>query len=198
MTKAIKNDLNSRNEDENHTKIACIGDKSRISLQRKFADKFVFVANEVGRTPPTFQDASKVANNILESGFTHGRIIFNKFKSVVSYSCDSVPIFSANALESAQNIAAYDSIDPEVLKDYMEYSLASLIYYTMKESACAEQSSRMTAMDNASKNADDVIDELTMKYHRTRQAVITRELIDIVNMPLPSSMNVFNLFEYKK
>lgn len=198
MTKAIKKDLESRDEQVKNTKIACVGDKSRAILQRKFGDKFIFVANKIGRTPPTFVDASRVANNILESDFTYGRIIFNKFKSVVSYACDSIPIFSAHALESAENIAAYDSVDPEVLKDYMEYSLASLIYFTMKESACAEQSSRMTAMDKASKNADKMIDKLTIQLHRTRQAVITRELIDIVKLPVPASFNIFQFFQYKK
>lgn len=198
VTKAIKSDLLLRRENTSNTKIACIGDKSRAILQRKYADKFVFVANEVGRSPPTFLDASKIAKQILESGFTHGRIVFNRFQSVVSYSCDSVPIFSATALKSANNIAAYDSVDPDVLRDYMEHSLASLIFYTMKESACAEQSSRMTTMDNAAKNADEVIDQLTLKFHRTRQAVVTRELLDIVNLPLPASFNIFQCFQYKK
>lgn len=75
----------------------------------------------------------------------------------------------------------YDSLDDEVLQNYIEYSLASLIFYAMKESACSEQSSRMTAMDNASKNAGDMIDKLTLTFNRTRQAVITRELIEIIS-----------------
>lgn len=141
------------------------------------------MANEIGRLPPSFLDAARIANAILNSGydFTHGQIIFNKFKSVVSYSCASVPIFSVKAVESSDKLAVYDSLDADVLKDYLQYSLASLIYYAMKESACSEQSSRMTAMDNASKNAGEMIDKLTLTFNRTRQAVITRELIEIIS-----------------
>lgn len=138
---------------------------------------------QIGRIPPSFLDAAKIAIQILESGyeFTHGQIIYNKFKSVVSYSCASVPIFSLKTIESSDKLVAYDSLDADVIKDYLEYSLASLIYYTMKESACSEQSSRMSAMDNASKNAGEMIDKLTLTFNRTRQAVITRELIEIIS-----------------
>jgi len=186
VARAIRNDLQSRkeqNQDTANTKIACVGDKSRAILQRILADKFIFVANEIGRIPPTFLDASRVANSILQSDFdfTHGRIVYNKFKSVVSYACSSVPIFSVKSVESAENISVYDSLDSDVLKDYLEYSLASLIFYAMKESACSEQSSRKTAMDNASKNAGEMIDKLTLTFNRTRQAVITRELIEIIS-----------------
>lgn len=152
-------------------------------MQRLFADKFLFSANELGRLPPTFSDACLIANQILESGydFTHGQIIYNKFKSVVSYACDTIPIFSLKAVESSDKLAIYDSLDSDVLRDYLEYNLASLVYYAMKESACSEQSSRMTAMDNASKNAGEMIDKLTLTFNRTRQAVITRELIEIIS-----------------
>lgn len=183
IARTIRNDLQARQESTENTKIICVGDKSRAILQRLFADKFVFVANEVGRIPPTFSDASKIATEILESGyeFTHGTIVYNKFKSVVSYLCSTVPIFSVKSVEGAEKLVVYDSLDSEVLKDYLEYSLTSLIFYTMKESACSEQSSRMSSMDNATKNAGEMIDKLTLTFNRTRQAVITRELIEIIS-----------------
>lgn len=183
VARTIRNDLQARTESTENTKIICVGDKSRAILQRLFADKFVFVANEVGRLPPTFSDASKVAMQILESGyeFTHGQIIYNRFKTVVSYLCTSVPIFSVKSVEGAEKLVVYDSLDADVLQDYLEYSLASLLFYTMKENACSEQSSRMSAMDNASKNAAEMIEKLRMTFNRTRQAVITRELIEIIS-----------------
>lgn len=64
-----------------------------------------------------------------------------------------VPIFSLESINNAPKIGIYDSLDADVLQSYMEYSLASLIFYTLKEGACSEQSARMTAMENASKNA---------------------------------------------
>ncbi|KAK0179871.1 hypothetical protein PV327_005582 [Microctonus hyperodae] len=166
-----------------NTKIICVGDKSRAILGRLFAKNILFVANEVGRRPPTFIDASKIANEIMNSGYSYGsgQIVFNRFRSVVSYVIDKLPLFDKVAVANAPKLSVYDSIDESVLQSYLEFSLASLIFYSMKEGACSEQSSRMTAMDNASKNAGEMIDKLTLTFNRTRQAVITRELIEIIS-----------------
>lgn len=130
-----------------------------------------------------FQDASKIATAILDSGyqFDSGSIVYNRFKSVVSYTTSEIPIYSLNAVNAAPKMSIYDSLDADVLQSYMEYSLAAQVYYSMKENACSEQSSRMTAMDNASKNAGEMIDKLSLTFNRTRQAVITRELIEIIS-----------------
>jgi F-type H+-transporting ATPase subunit gamma len=100
---------------------------------------------------------------------------------VVSYKTSQIPIFSLASVNSAEKLTVYDSLDADVLQSYVEYSLASLIYYALKEGACSEQSSRMSAMDNASKNAGEMIGKLTLTYNRTRQAVITGELIEIIS-----------------
>merc|ERR1719348_623019 len=118
------------------------------------------VGSEIGRMPPQFGDASKVANAILNCGFEFdsGKLLYNKYNSVVSYTTTTIPIITADAVSNAGNITVYDSLDSDVVQSYMEYSLASLIYYAMKEGACSEQSSRMTAMDNSTKNAGEMID----------------------------------------
>uniref|UniRef100_A0A2K6FE13 ATP synthase F(1) complex subunit gamma, mitochondrial n=1 Tax=Propithecus coquereli TaxID=379532 RepID=A0A2K6FE13_PROCO len=79
------------------------------------------------------------------------------------------------------SMSIYDDIDADVLQNYQEYNLANIIYYSLKESTTSEQSARMTAMDNASKNASEMIDKLTLTFNRTRQAVITKELIEIIS-----------------
>ena len=104
-----------------------------------------------------------------------------------------------------ESLLAYDDVDADILQCYHEMTLANLLYRAMKEGACSEQSSRMTAMDSASKNAsecvrvgstvvcmftvcvcvcmcaEEMIDRLTLTFNRTRQAVITRELIEIIS-----------------
>lgn len=80
-------------------------------------------------------------------------IYTNYFRSVVSYITSELPIYNKDTVTTAAKINLYDSLDDEVIQSYLEFSLASFLYYTMKEGACSEQSSRMTAMDNASKNA---------------------------------------------
>ncbi|XP_050530054.1 ATP synthase subunit gamma, mitochondrial [Daktulosphaira vitifoliae] len=180
VSKAIRNEL-ALESGESGTKVVCVGDKSRALLQRLYADNIAVVANEVGRKPPTFLDASKVANQLLSFEFNTGKIVFNRFKSVVSYQTEEVPLLSSKTMLAAPKLQTYDSLDQGVIESYQEFTVAALLYYTMKQSACSEQSSRMTAMDNASKNASEMIEKLTLAFNRTRQAVITRELIEIIS-----------------
>jgi len=182
ICKKIKADLKEK-QDLTNVGIICVGDKSRAQLARDYAKNIIMVGSEIGRLPPQFQDASKVANAILQSDFDFdsGKMVYNRFKSVVSYSSTEIPIFPVQAINNAEKLTVYDSIDSDVLQSYVEYSLASLVYYALKEGACSEQSSRMTAMDNSSKNAGEMIDKLTLTYNRTRQAVITGELIEIIS-----------------
>ncbi|XP_077295266.1 ATP synthase, gamma subunit [Arctopsyche grandis] len=183
VSKVIRGDFAASADAVANTKVVCVGDKSRNILQRLYGKNIMLVANEVGRLPPTFLDAAKLTIAILNSGyeFSSGKIVYNRFKSVVSYSQSDMPLFSQSAIEAAPKLAIYDSLDGDVIKSYLEFSVASMLFYAMKEGACSEQSSRMTAMDNASKNAGEMIDKLTLTFNRTRQAVITRELIEIIS-----------------
>lgn len=169
--------------DKENTRIICVGDKSRGMLQRQYPKNIIMHFADVGKKPPTFMDASIIANQILNCGFEydHGLLYFNRFKSVVSYNTSKFPIFSLDTISKAEKLTVYDSLDSDVIRNFQEYSLASLIFYAMKENATSEQSSRMTAMDSASKNAGEMISKLTLTFNRTRQAVITRELIEIIS-----------------
>lgn len=179
VARLIRNEL----AEDPSIKVVCVGDKSRAILQRLYSKNIVMVCNEIGRLPPTFLDAAKLTNAVINMGYeyTDGKIVYNKFRSVVSYGVADMPIFSLKSVESAEKLPVYDSLDSEVIQNYLEFSMASLLFYAMKEGACSEQSSRMTAMDNASKNAGEMIDKLTLTFNRTRQAVITRELIEIIS-----------------
>uniref|UniRef100_A0A915E307 ATP synthase subunit gamma n=1 Tax=Ditylenchus dipsaci TaxID=166011 RepID=A0A915E307_9BILA len=182
IAKEAKNIVANKPADVEY-KIVCIGDKSKAVLQRVYPQQILMSANDIGKAPPTFEDASIVAGKILNSGyhFDEGTIIFNRFKTVVSYQTSKLPIVLLDTIKKNEKLYTYDSVDDEVLTSYVEYSLAQLLYYAMKESSTSEQSSRMTAMDGASKNAGEMIDKLTMQFNRTRQAVITRELIEIIS-----------------
>ncbi|XP_046369541.2 ATP synthase subunit gamma, mitochondrial-like [Haliotis rufescens] len=165
------------------TKIVCIGDKSKAMLQRQYPKNILMSFNDIGKRPPVFADATLIASAMLESGYKydHGTMIFNIFKSVVSYRTTEQPLFSLDSVNGAEKLNLYDSLDEDVVRSYNEFALVSLLYYALKEASCSEQSSRMTAMDAASKNAGEMIDKLTLTFNRTRQAVITRELIEIIS-----------------
>ncbi|KAL4661297.1 hypothetical protein H8957_015643 [Semnopithecus entellus] len=159
-----------------------IGDKIRGILYRTHSDQFLVAFKEVGRKPPTFGDASVIALELLNSGyeFDEGSIIFNRFRQE-RFRNQSFFEFYTEKLFLMNYMSIYDDIDADVLQNYQEYNLANIIYYSLKESSTSEQSARMTAMDNASKNASEMIDKLTLTFNRTRQAVITKELIEIIS-----------------
>uniref|UniRef100_A0A8I4A007 ATP synthase F(1) complex subunit gamma, mitochondrial n=1 Tax=Callithrix jacchus TaxID=9483 RepID=A0A8I4A007_CALJA len=158
-----------------------IGDKIRDILYRAHSDQFLAAFKEVGRKPPTCGDVSVIALKLLNSGYEFDEgSIFNGFRSVFSYKTEEKPIFSLNTVASAESMSIYDDIDADVLHNYQEYSLANIIYYSLKEST-SEQSARMTAMDNAGKNASEMIDRWTLTFNRSLQAVITKELIEIIS-----------------
>ena len=186
ICKQIRAELHEKianGDDLSNVKIICVGDKSRAFFQRYFGSQIVMVGSEIGRLPPQFGDATRIANAILNCGhdFDTGKLVYNYYKSVVSYDTTSIPIFSEDTVSNSEKVTVYDSLDADVIQAYMEYSLASLVYYALKEGATSEQSSRMTAMDNSSKNASEMIDKLQITFNRTRQAVITGELIEIIS-----------------
>ena len=85
------------------------------------------------------------------------------------------------SIAGRDELVPYDNVENEDLKNFAEFSLANNLYYGMLEGAASEQSARMSAMDNASSNAGDMISHLQLTFNRTRQAVITRELIEIIS-----------------
>lgn len=180
ICKHIKADLA---QDASKAAILCVGDKSRTQLSRVHGQNIIGVVTEVGRRPSTFEDVARISTFILNCGhdFGSGKFIYNRYRTVVSYDTLELPFYPAAAVSGGENITVYDSLDADVIQSYNEYSLASLLFYTMREGATSEQSSRMTSMDNATKNAGEMIDKLTLTYNRTRQAVITGELIEIIS-----------------
>jgi F0F1-type ATP synthase gamma subunit len=94
----------------------------------------------------------------------------------VSYTTTELPLFSLSAVSNAPKLSVYDSLDAEVIQSYLEFSIASLLFYAMKEGACSEQSSRMTAMDNASKNAGKIWRRNEPIFHNIEYIkIITKE-----------------------
>jgi len=182
IVKAVKVMLNEKKEGLD-TKIVCVGDKSKAMLQRAYAANILFSVNDIGKKNVTFVDASAIANEILATKyeFDSGEILYNRFKSAISYQTSKEPFYSTSIVSAAKNFGLYDSLDSETLQCFQEFQLASLVFYGLKENITSEQSARMSAMDNASKNAGEMINKLTLYYNRTRQAVITRELIEIIS-----------------
>jgi F-type H+-transporting ATPase subunit gamma len=169
--------------DSNDCRIVCVGEKAKTVLARYYPENILYNVGGIGRLPPTFNDAREIAEVIMNSGYEYkqGFFVYNEFRTVVSFTTKEMPFYSTEAVQANDNMLVFDSVDNTVVKEYLEFSLASMIYYALKEGNCSEQSARMTAMDASSKNAQEMISKLTLLFNRTRQAVITTELIEIIS-----------------
>nr|XP_021202812.1 ATP synthase subunit gamma, mitochondrial isoform X2 [Bombyx mori] len=183
VARRIRREMTARNAEGTTHKLVCVGDKARALLRRAYSTSMLVTVKDIGRIAPVFADASLMATAIAESGFTYdvGEIYYNKYFTAVKYEMSIVPFFSKIRIESAPNMTAFDDVDDDQLECYAEWTLAALLYYALKQGAASEQSARMAAMDNATKNASEMIRKLTLLFNRTRQAVITRELIEIIS-----------------
>ncbi|KAF7986026.1 hypothetical protein HWV62_41374 [Athelia sp. TMB] len=161
--------------------IMIIGDKSKAQLARALPQNIQLTFNQIGRDIPTFADAAGVADLIVKSDVKYDSIaiIYNKFVSSVAYEPATLEVQTESALKESDGFKAYE-IEDEVTKDLFEFSLANAIFAALVEAHACEQSSRRNAMDNASKNAGEMIGRLQMQYNRGRQAAITNELVDII------------------
>ncbi|KAF5384426.1 hypothetical protein D9615_003455 [Tricholomella constricta] len=161
--------------------VMVIGDKSKAQLMRSVGDNLRLTFNQIGRDIPTFSDAAGVADLIVKSGVKYDSIVivYNKFVSAISYEAAAMEIKGEEALKESNAFKTYENED-DVTKDLAEFSLANALFAALTESHACEQSSRRNAMDNASKNAGEMIGTLQMQYNRGRQAAITNELVDII------------------
>jgi len=177
-------------EDKDAT-VACCGDKGRTSIQRFAPNVITSSYNEMYRTPPTFSKASIIAGEVLRTNPTSVTLCHAAFKSAIAYDTLLQPIPAIGdgidgPSEDAtpEKLAAYD-FEPEFKQESMqnlyEFSLATSLYGAMIENRTAEESARMNAMENASKNAGEMVEKLTVIYNRSRQAKITTELIEIIS-----------------
>lgn len=169
--------------EDKHYDLCIIGDKAKTQLNKQHGDKLAVHFNAIGRTPPTFDEASFIAEEILKArpDFDGGVLIYNHFQSAIAYHTTVVDLHGAETLKWNEKFAPYEVQGDDILPWFHQFNLASTIFHALKEGATSEQSTRMSAMDNATTNAGDMISALNLTYNRTRQAVITRELIEIIS-----------------
>lgn len=173
-------------------KILTIGRKGRDYLRREFRKQIVGSIDFVGRKQIGFEDAVEIANQVTEmlagGEFDHCTLIYNRFKNVITQVPSEQMLIPASLAPKDEGTAGgpratyeYEPGEEEILAELLPRNLAIQIYRALLESAAGEQGARMTAMDNATRNAGDMIARLTLNYNRQRQANITKELIEIIS-----------------
>ena len=171
-------------------KIFCVGRKGRDSLRRDHSHLIVETVIEFGRKVVVFNEANGVAMKIADmfaaGEFDVATMVYARFNSAMSQTVTRqqiipFPVPAANAAGDPSAVYDYEPSDQEILNSLLPRNLAIQIFRSMLENAASEQGARMTAMDSATRNAGEMIDALTMKYNRSRQAIITKELIEIIS-----------------
>ncbi len=173
-------------------KVLCVGRKARDQLRRDFGALVVDTITDLGRPRVSFADAQKVSARVMElfdaDEFDVATVIFNRFKSAMTQivtvqqlipppppSRDTAPATVGGA------IYEFEPDEGEILADLLPRNLTVQIFRALLENAASFYGSQMTAMDNASRNAGEVIKKLTLRMNRSRQASITKELIEIIS-----------------
>ncbi len=170
-------------------KMITVGKKGRDQLKREYGDRMI---NHVDLTEVKrvgYANAHDIARDVLarfsEDEFDVATIFYNVFENVASQIPTMQQIIPATfeASEGADNSTLYDYEPGEdaILKDLLPRGVATQIFSALLENGASEQGARMSAMDNATRNAGDMIDALTIEYNRSRQAIITNELIEIIS-----------------
>jgi len=163
-----------------------MGEKGRGQMRRVFGDKIVS-ANTDLEYPANFHLVSSLANEVAKvdpSEYEAVHLLYNEFVSAIAYTPSVRTLVNLSGEGAAEPLVQYEfepDTKSEVLADLREYLLASEITVALAENATSEQSSRTQAMENASKNAGELIEALTLQYNKARQARITTELIEIIS-----------------
>ena len=170
-------------------KIITVGSKGNDQLKRVFGDKIIENISFKNSKNANFFDAEKVSKIIIEKfqkeEFDICTIFFNQFKNVITQIPQAQQIIPLKTdiddKEKSEDNYEFEPDEDEILTNLLPKNISTQIFKAFLENSASEQGSRMTAMDNATRNAGDLVDKLTINYNRSRQAAITKELIEIIS-----------------
>lgn len=196
IVREVRRRIKVLRDDGKTFKLLCVGRKGRDQLRRDFGSAIIDTIEDVARPRLRFESADAIAKRaaqMFEAGeFDVCTIYYARFQSAISQIVTAQQLIpfapagsdGAEAAEASGNSLAvyeYEPSEEEILAALLPRNLAVQVYRALLENSASEHGARMTAMDNATRNAGDMIDNLTLTYNRTRQAVITSELIEIIS-----------------
>ena len=193
ISKSLKEKIVELQKQNKEVKIICIGKKGYDIIKRQYNELIVDTIDLSEIKSVQYGDAKEISDKIIkmyfDAEFDKCLIFYNKFKSVISQVPTEQQVVPAEIVEQTDNedkvidnnFIEFEPNEKEILEELLPLNFAVQIFKALLESSASEQGSRMSAMDNASRNASDMIDSLTLFYNRSRQAVITKELIEIIS-----------------
>ena len=192
VTKSLREKIENLQKENKTVKIICVGKKGYDILKRQYSEIITEVIDMREVKSVSYQDAKNISDKIIkmffDGEFDKCSIFYNKFQSVISQIPTEQQIVPIELEEDSSNEGTIDQSafdfepgESEILEELLPLNFTIQIFKALLESAASEQGARTSAMDNASRNASDMIDNLTLFYNRSRQAVITKELIEIIS-----------------
>ena len=170
-------------------KIITVGSKGNDQLKRVYGEKIIENISFKESKNANYFDADKVGKMVIEK-FEAGEfdvctIFYNQFKNVITQIPQAqqiIPLNNEGEESSSEESYEFEPDEDEILSNLLPKNISTQIFKAMLENSASEQGSRMSAMDNATRNADEMVDKLTIEYNRIRQAAITKELIEIISV----------------
>tara|TARA_B110000046_G_C12994734_1_gene399541 strand:- start:1147 stop:2019 length:873 start_codon:yes stop_codon:yes gene_type:complete len=188
ICKLAKNHFEKIINEGKNLKIITVGSKGLDQLKRKYGKYIIKKLSFKDRKKISFNEAEEVGKVILQlfntNEFDKCILFYNNFKNVMTQIPQAQQIIPAEKSKIDNNDSDFYEFEPdedEILEDLLPKNISTQVFKAFLENAASEQGSRMTAMDNATRNAGDLVDKLTINYNRSRQASITKELIEIIS-----------------
>ncbi len=190
ICKLAKSEFKKILNDGKDLKIITVGSKGLDQIKREYGKYIINKFSFKNKKKITFNEAEIIGNEIInlfkKDEFDKCIIFFNNFKNVITQIPQAqqiIPVENKIAATNVENSVSYEfePEEDEILEDLLPKNISIQVFKAILENAASEQGSRMTAMDNATRNAGDLVDKLTINYNRSRQASITKELIEIIS-----------------
>lgn len=187
IVRKVRADIKTLTSAGKTVKILTVGKKGREQLRRDYEDLMIDHVDMGAIKRVAYDDAAGIATDVLrrfEAGeFDIATLYYNEFQSVLTQVPTGLPVIPAKFEDDGAPAAnyEYEPEEEEILADLLPRNVATQIFRGLLENAASEQGSRMSAMDNATRNAGEMIDKLTIQFNRSRQAAITSELIEIIS-----------------
>ena len=189
IIKKAKSYFAKLSEEGKDLKIVTVGSKGNDQLKRAYGDKIIANMSFKESKNANYFDAEKVGKMVIEKfeseEFDVCTIFYNQFKNVITQIPQAQQIIPLNTENSEENKSEdsyeFEPDEDEILSNLLPKNISTQIFKAMLENSASEQGSRMSAMDNATRNAGEMVDKLTIEYNRSRQAAITKELIEIIS-----------------
>ena len=189
IIKKAKSYFSSLSNENKELKIITVGSKGNDQLKRTYGSRIIENISFKNSKNANYSDAEKVGKSIIDKfeneEFDVCTIFYNQFKNVITQIPQAQKIIPLNTENDDKNKSQesyeFEPDEDEILSNLLPKNISTQIFKAMLENSASEQGARMSAMDNATRNAGEMVDKLTIEYNRSRQAAITKELIEIIS-----------------